>query len=560
MAPDVWGAGVVRRNAFVVRLAVATAVVVASPLAREARWSPESFGYAVGLGWVPAAGLIEMLWRRRPGKAVGAAALLVDSSLSLGVLLAFPDAAALVLVGQLLVVAYYAYVCGWRCGLVAAGVSLGVMVAPGALGDPVEPPAFTLAVYPVVTAAVALLLAGARAERSRMTAVLGRAQEKAGAILTGVAEAVVVTSPRGRIREWNEAAARTFECPAGEAVARDCVSVLGLRREIGQLDCSEGCALLGARLDRFDDDDDLTVWRPNSGGERQPLLAHVSPVVDGGGRVVEVVHSFRDITKLVRADEAKTVFLATASHELKTPLTVIMGYSELMLRQRDLDSHTREQGLKAIHERARQLTGIVNRILMSSRIEAGAVEVERAAADVRPAVDESVSSLPSGRGRHARVQVPDDLPLALVDTDAVRTILDQLLDNAAKYSGRDAPISVGVGADDRWVILEVADSGIGMTPEEVEHCFDRFWQAEAGDVRRFGGTGIGLYIVKSLADAMRGEVDVSSAPGDGTVFTVRLPRADAAPADEPRPAGEPEPSIIREFMRQVGVAGPGGSR
>ncbi|HLG01290.1 MAG TPA: ATP-binding protein [Acidimicrobiia bacterium] len=554
------GATGVRRLVGVLRFVAALAVVVASPLAEDATWSSERVASVVGLGFLPLAGLVQFVERRRPGKAADVAGLLVDCGFTAVVLLAYPASTGLVLAGLLLVVSYYSYICGWLCGLLASVAAMGVLAVPPLVHRELGIPAFTVAVYPVTLGMAALLLGSVREERRKMSSVLGHARDKAGAILTGVAEAVVVTSPRGRVREWNDAATRTFACTAVDAVGATCTDVLGLRRDIGELDCSEGCALLRAHLEFIEDSGDVMVWRATSDGQRQPLLAHAAPVLDDGDRVVEVVHSFRDITKLVQADEAKTLFLATASHELKTPLTVILGYSELMLRQHDLDETIRNQGLGAIHERARQLTGIVNRLLMSSRIEAGTIELDPAPCDLSPAIDEAATSIANGIGRSVAIDIADDVPQALADPDAVRTILDHLLDNAAKYSSDDKVIELTLASTSDHAVIEVRDHGVGMWPDGVEHCFDRFWQAESGDVRRFGGTGIGLYIVKSLVQALRGHIEVQSTPGEGTTFRLLLPRADRELPSAPPPAAprEPEPSIIREFMRQVGVGRSGG--
>lgn len=553
------GGGVVRRVAWVVRIAGMIVAVAVAPLAGDTQVDARSFGYVVALVAVPVVGVLEAVGRRRPGPAIDAATLAFDLSLSAWVLVEIEDAAAAVAAGLLLAVGYHAYASGWRFGFAAAAGSLVVLSVPGALGHPVDLPGFSLAIYPFLAASAAVLLALARGERAHVAGVVGRAREKADAILAGVAEAVVVTSPRGRVREWNDAAVRTFDC--GEAMAATCGEALGLRRELERLDCSQGCALLRAQLDGLGDADDLRVWRERHDGARQPLLAHVSPLLDADGRVAEVVHSFRDITKLVQAEEAKTMFLATASHELKTPLTVIMGYSELLRRQKNLPPEARDQGLAAIHDRARQLTGIVNRLLMSSRIESGRLEVHEREIDLRPTVEEAVTSVLDGLGYPVIFEAAGDVPPALADPDALRTVLDHLLDNAVKYSAEGQPPTVRYASDDGWVVVEVADRGIGMTRDQVEHCFDRFWQAEVGDVRRFGGTGIGLYIVKSLVDAMGGEVSVSSDPGAGTSFVVRLPAApDAGAATATDPGALREPSIIREFMRQAGVGTPGSKR
>jgi signal transduction histidine kinase len=144
------------------------------------------------------------------------------------------------------------------------------------------------------------------------------------------------------------------------------------------------------------------------------------------------------------------------------------------------------------------------------------------------------------------------------DEHAFTTVVDHLLDNAVKYSPNGGPVTLAADAGEDSIEVTVADVGVGMTAEQAEHCFERFWQGEATDVRRFGGTGIGLYIVRSLVEGMGGTVTVTSQPGEGTSFHLVL-RTSAPEEPEVGPEGERpaadagEQSMIREFMRQMGV-------
>jgi signal transduction histidine kinase len=133
-------------------------------------------------------------------------------------------------------------------------------------------------------------------------------------------------------------------------------------------------------------------------------------------------------------------------------------------------------------------------------------------------------------------------------------VLDHLLGNAVAYSPHDRPIVVSATADRRWVRVSVADYGIGMTPEESKRCFEQFWQADLPGSNRRRGTGIGLYVVRSLVESMGGEVAVKSARGKGSTFTFALPRsAKAATRGKQARYDLGEDSSIREFMRQIGV-------
>jgi signal transduction histidine kinase len=156
-------------------------------------------------------------------------------------------------------------------------------------------------------------------------------------------------------------------------------------------------------------------------------------------------------------------------------------------------------------------------------------------------------------GRVFVLQVPPSLAPAFGETGAVRGVLDNLVSNALKFSEPDRPVVISAAADKRWVRVSITDYGMGMAPEDAGRCFEQFWRAKAPEGRR-EGTGIGLYIVRSLVDAMGGDIALKTVPGKGSTFTFALPRfaraAERRGADT-RSVGED--SSIREFMRQIGV-------
>jgi signal transduction histidine kinase len=324
--------------------------------------------------------------------------------------------------------------------------------------------------------------------------------------------------------------------------------VLALHSGERAINCSAGCGLL-----RTPSANGQEVWREDASGRRQPLLAEAAEVPSTDGRT-EVVHSMRDITRLKQAEEAKTLFLATASHELKTPLTVISGFASTLLRFPDIDDKMRTSALDAIWTRSLELTRIVERLLLSSRIEAGRLELELTGIDITPLLRERVTSSAAGINRRITFTADDDVPRVIANSQALTTVVDHLIDNAVKYSPNGDPIQLAVVAGGHSVQVSVSDSGIGMDEEQLAHCFDRFWQAESTDVRRFGGTGIGLYIVQSLVDAMGGTMTVESVPGEGSTFTVQL-RLEGAVPEQAQPSTDRtgEATSIREFMRQIGV-------
>ena len=369
------------------------------------------------------------------------------------------------------------------------------------------------------------LVARATEDRRRAQASERAASVKAETILAKVSSAVVVTDPRGRLIEWNDAAAGVL-APADDLTDSEltCGRLLNLYVDGNPLDCSAGCGLLRLRREN-PEHDTADVCRHLPDGRRQPLIADAAAITGPDGETLEVVHSILDVTRLKQADEAKTLFLATASHELKTPLTVISGFAELLLSMPDLPDTQRTHALETIRRRTAELASIVDRLLLSSRIEAGKVQVNLEPVEVESLVRERVESLASATGREFRIAAGREVPPAEADSSAVTTIVDHLLENAIRYSPEGDRVDVAVRRDDDAVEISITDRGIGMDPQQQERCFDRFWQAESTDVRRFGGTGIGLYIVKSLTEAIGGTVTVASRLGRGTTFTVRLPKS-----------------------------------
>ena len=400
---------------------------------------------------------------------------------------------------------------------------LGLCVGLTLLAQALLPAEDRLAVGLLVLFALALgglvLVVGRMARGHRVAAVSShRFQQKAETILARVGDGIVVTDGAGMVLECNPAGERLIGPEARSPIGTPCQQALGLREGERPLDCRSGCPLLG---DAGDGGSGREVWRLLPDGRRQPLLASVFSVGDDKGGA-EIVHSLRDITRLKEADEAKTLFLATASHELKTPVTVIAGFAETLLDFPAMPAERRAQAVEAIHRRALELAAIIDRLLLSSKIEGGRVKVDVHPVDARPLLLERANALQDASGRHVVLQVAATSLVAQADPLALQTVVDHLLDNAIKYSD-GGPVVLGGRRDAASIVISVSDIGIGMDEEQAHHCFDKFWQAESTDVRRFGGTGIGLYIVSSMVDAMGGTIVVETATGRGSTFTVTLP-------------------------------------
>jgi signal transduction histidine kinase/CheY-like chemotaxis protein len=229
------------------------------------------------------------------------------------------------------------------------------------------------------------------------------------------------------------------------------------------------------------------------------------------------------------SERARSEFMATASHELRSPLTSIKGFAELLTRGPHAASIPPRQleFVEIIGRSADRLVDLVDELLDVARLNSDHAGVDRRPVDVGEAVRETVELLGAriaGKRQQIGIYIAPTLPPALADANKLRQVIGNLVTNAHLYTPEGGRIHVGAEADRAWVRIIVADSGIGMTAEEAEHVFDRFYRAPGCD-GGVPGTGLGLAIVKSLVNVQGGEVSVASRPGGGSAFEVRLPSA-----------------------------------
>jgi signal transduction histidine kinase/DNA-binding response OmpR family regulator len=254
---------------------------------------------------------------------------------------------------------------------------------------------------------------------------------------------------------------------------------------------------------------------------------------DGG-----TVAVYTDISELKRreqeaeeANRAKSQFLANMSHELRTPLNAVIGITEML--KEDAEEFGQEdfvEPLERISRAGKHLLNLINEILDLSKIEAGKLEFHLEDFDVPALVRDvatTVQPLADKNDNQLVLRCPEDLGSMRADLTRTRQIVLNLLSNACKFT-KNGEVSIDVrferGETGEQMILEVSDTGIGMTPEQMEKLFEEFSQADSSTTRRFGGTGLGLAISRRLARMMGGDIEVTSAPDEGSTFRAWLPR------------------------------------
>ncbi|MGE0403695.1 MAG: ATP-binding protein [Kofleriaceae bacterium] len=231
------------------------------------------------------------------------------------------------------------------------------------------------------------------------------------------------------------------------------------------------------------------------------------------------------------ADRIKSAFLATMSHELRTPLNSIIGFTGILAQQ--LAGPLNEEQVKQlgmVRQSARHLLDLINDVLDISKIEAGELEIHRAATDVRQIVVRVLDTLrPAARKKELELTLvaPDNILPVQTDARRVQQILLNLVNNAIKFTDRGA-VSVELHIEDAHIRIDVIDSGIGISEKDIPKLFQAFRQVHDGLVRPYDGTGLGLAICRRLVGLLRGEICVESTVGKGSTFTVRLPLDDAS--------------------------------
>jgi len=259
------------------------------------------------------------------------------------------------------------------------------------------------------------------------------------------------------------------------------------------------------------------------------------------------------------ANRAKSAFLANMSHELRTPLNAIIGYSEMLEEDAQAGGNTPfVSDLQKIRSAGKHLLGLINDVLDLSKVEAGKMKLFLETFDVEKVVEEVVSTaepLMEKNGNRLRVHCAENVGQLREDVTKVRQVLLNLLSNAAKFTEKGTIILEVTREEDAagtWVVFRVRDTGIGMTPEQLGKLFQAFTQADGSTQRKYGGTGLGLALSRKFCVMMGGDINATSEPGRGSVFTMRLP-GDVENVDGE--ATSIHVSLRKRLSRMVPVAG-----
>jgi two-component system, OmpR family, phosphate regulon sensor histidine kinase PhoR len=260
---------------------------------------------------------------------------------------------------------------------------------------------------------------------------------------------------------------------------------------------------------------------------RRILHLHAAPLKLHDGELDGVVGAFIDISRLEMLDRIRQEFLSNVSHELRTPLASITAYVETMLDSGLDDCDTSMRFLNTIHRNAERMRALVNDISELSEIESGAVHLTIEGFELRGLVDEIFSGLAPRAAKGGVLlenQVSEETEVA-ADRHRLEQILINLVDNAIKFNHPGGSVAVSVESAGDGTVIKVRDTGQGISAEHLPRVFERFYRVDKARSREVGGTGLGLAIVKHLALIHGGEAHVTSEPGVGSEFSVKLPNS-----------------------------------
>jgi two-component system phosphate regulon sensor histidine kinase PhoR len=262
--------------------------------------------------------------------------------------------------------------------------------------------------------------------------------------------------------------------------------------------------------------------------ETRNVQIQTAPIADHKGRLLGLVGVFHDVTEMRKFEKARSEFIANVSHELKTPITSIIGFVETLRDGAINDLKKRDEFLNIIHSHSQRLDNLVNDILSLSRIESREIEMNPAPISIKETLD-NAKALHNDKIRSKkqslRMQIPDKLPAAFSDPEMIIQVFSNLIDNAIKFTPEEGKITVKAREEDDFIQIDVSDTGIGIADEHLPRIFERFYRVDKARSREMGGTGLGLAIVKHIVHANRGKVSVKSEFGKGSTFSVFLPRA-----------------------------------
>ena len=354
--------------------------------------------------------------------------------------------------------------------------------------------------------------------------------------LNSIHDGVIMTDKKGVIQFINPAASKMTNSSAHHSIGLDYGLVIKLESKEGRELTDRENPLVQAMTTGQPLEPTQVSLIMNQSGQRLPIAISVQISNDpSSSRII----TFRDIAKELAEEGEQTEFISTASHEMRTPVATIDGYLSLALNPQTASIDERARGyLTAAEKASKHLGSLFQNLLDITRLDDGHIRPHFAPVEMIGLV-EAISDDFAERAKQAKLTYSfgssepvtfggdrrmSQVVYGYVDPDFMREIMSNLIENAIKYTPEGGSIYVNVRGDGDRVLINVTDTGMGISAEDLAHIFQKFYRVDNSDTRTIGGTGLGLYLVKQRAEAMGGKVWAESAFGEGSTFYVSLPR------------------------------------
>jgi two-component system phosphate regulon sensor histidine kinase PhoR len=351
--------------------------------------------------------------------------------------------------------------------------------------------------------------------RERIDTVMGQRNE-IEAVLSSMVEGVIAVDNDERLIRMNDAAGEMFFCDPREAAGRVVQEVVR-NTDLQQF----------VRQTLRSSEPEEKVIQIYVNGDRH-LNGHGTSLRDGEGEQVGALIVLNDITRLRRLEKVRSEFVANVSHELRTPITAIKGFVETLREGGVEKPEDVERFLGIVSKHVDRLNAIIEDLLQLSRIEQQTEKrgIVLSAGRIREVLDSAVHACEvNARVKGIQIELTCDVGITgKLNAPLLEQAVVNLLDNAIKYSGEGAQVKVEVASKEREIAIRVIDRGSGIKREHLPRLFERFYRADPGRSRDLGGTGLGLAIVKHVVQAHGGRVAAESVFGEGSTFTIYLPK------------------------------------
>ncbi|HLI06669.1 MAG TPA: ATP-binding protein [Ktedonobacteraceae bacterium] len=373
---------------------------------------------------------------------------------------------------------------------------------------------------------IAQLAAGLRGALKAQALV--KEQGRLAAIFEYSADGILTVDNALRIIDFNPAMERLTGWREDEVLGRFYYEVLRAKdmqgNEIGLQDSPLLQALAGNSVANRE------MYISARDGQLFPVRVTASWVRSSWGEPMNGILNVRDITREREEEEQRSTFISVVSHELQTPIAIIKGYASTLARpDATFEPASIRTRLEAIEEEADRLNKLVGNLLYASRIEAGGLQMEIVPLDLANLIEGVVRRLQAkAPDVSINLDIPDNLPTVMADRDRIEEVLQNLLDNAIKYSPHERVIQVTCRATGEEVVVSVADRGMGISLRDQEQIFQRFRRGRDSSTYSLPGAGLGLYISKAIIEAHGGHIWVESTLHEGSKFSFSLPRVEKA--------------------------------